>query len=148
MRKTIKERFYEKVGLDWRWRNATGKDGYGRMIFRGKMTDAHGISYMIHNGAIPEGVHVLHSCDDPGCVNPEHLHLGTHADNMREMMERGRRGGKGGGGVGRAKLTPAQVLEIREKYKIGAIQRSLAKEYEVNFRTINYIVNRVNWKHI
>lgn len=136
--KTLKERFYEKVGLDWQWRGSKGKDGYGRMKFYDHIVDAHRISYTIHNGEIPEGICVLHSCDDPGCVNPEHLHLGTQFDNAMEKIERGRVKG----------LRVNQVLEIRKRHKEGVNQRTLAKEFGVNFRTISSIITGVNWKHI
>jgi hypothetical protein len=72
------------------WRGPTDRDGYGRLRSFGKRITAHRLSWMLHRGAIPAGLHVLHSCDEPACVAIEHLRLGTHAENMRDRGARGR----------------------------------------------------------
>lgn len=148
MAKTIKERFYEKVGLDWQWRSRKNKAGYGDIQVNGKHVRAHRLSYEIHNGKIPAGMYVLHSCDDPGCVNPEHLHLGTPADNMREMVERNRNHNMRGENNPNAKITEKQVIEIREKYKKGMRQIEICKEYDLQDGNVSDIVNRKKWKYI
>ena len=150
MKKTMKERFYEKVGIDMKWTGAKTPFGYGKLYVNGKLEYAHRISYKIYNGEIPEGMLVLHSCDDGSCVNPDHLHLGTDADNMREMQERGRKkpGISKGEKNGRAKLTEKEVIEIRKNYKNGIKPRYLSKKYNIGVGSIFKIVSRKQWTHI
>jgi len=73
----------------WVWTGQVYRNGYGGIKVFGKMTATHRFSYELHKGPIPDGMHVLHSCDVKRCINPEHLRLGTHAENMREAAERG-----------------------------------------------------------
>ena len=150
MDKTIKESFREKTGLDWQWKAGKSSAGYGLMWIGKKLEYAHRISYIIHNGKISPGMHVLHSCDDPGCVNPEHLHLGTNEDNIREKVERGRSVNQVyyGEENPKAKFTNKQIIDIRKRYKNGTRQCVFVKEYGVSRTTISDIVNRKIWKHI
>ena len=74
----------------WTWSGGTDRGGYGKFSLKGQGTSAHRASYRILVGPIPGGLEVRHKCDNPPCVNPGHLELGTHADNMRDMAERGR----------------------------------------------------------
>ena len=150
MDKTIKESFREKTGLDWQWKAGKTSYGYGLMSIGKKLEYAHRVSYQIHNGKIPQGMHVLHSCDDPGCVNPEHLHLGTNEDNIREKVERGRSVYQVYYGEENpmSKFTNKQVIDIRKRYKNGTRQCVFVKEYGVSATTISDIVNRKIWKHI
>lgn len=147
-KKTLKERFYEKIGLDWMWNGNLDSHGYGQLKIGGKTLLAHRVSYQIHNGEIPEGLHVLHDCDIRNCVNPEHLHLGTNADNVRERMERGKSTAHRGEEHGRAKLTAKQVQDIRARFNNGETQLSLGREYGVNQTHISRIVNKVEWRHV
>ena len=84
----------QKGGEDdcWQWTGTTNDDGYGKIGVNGKKVGAHRYSYELHNGPIPEGMHVLHSCDNPGCANPKHLSIGTHKQNMEQRDARGRNG--------------------------------------------------------
>lgn len=144
----IKEKFYKYTDKNWKWVGGKSKNGYGHLWYKGKTLSSHKISYLIHKGEVPAGMCVLHSCDTKDCVNPEHLHLGTRADNNRERAERGRNRNQNGEKNNGSKLTRKQVLEIRKRHKNGAIQRQLSKEYGVSPCQINLIVKRINWKHI
>lgn len=87
------ERFWSKVNKTdgcWIWTAYRDDKGYGCFGFRGKVWKAHRVAYELATGPIPTGAHILHSCDNPSCVNPEHLRAGTHADNMRDKVARGR----------------------------------------------------------
>ncbi len=108
---------------------------------------AHRLSYIIHKGEIPDGLYVRHTCDNPPCVNPHHLVLGTHLDNIRDMIERGR--GVRGESVGSAMLTEEQVHAIRVRHAAGGITLAqLAAIYGVGAITIHCIVQRKTWRHI
>lgn len=146
MDEKVVERFYKKIGTDWKWKGSKDGCGYGRIKINGKYHSAHRVSYIIFNGEIPEGMSVLHSCDNPGCVNPKHLHLGTQADNMREMAERGR--SQRGENHNNSKLTNKQVIDIRKKYELGLSQTVIGKEYNISNRYVSMIVNKKRWKHI
>ena len=141
--KTLQERFDDKyipvteAGC-WLW-TATTWNGYGKLSNQGRLRYAHRISYELHIGEIPEGMHVLHKCDVPCCVNPHHLFLGTHKDNMQDKISKGRHGG-------REKLTLDQVKEIRYKFKPHAYTYAmLSEEYSVSVGAINHVVNNRNW---
>lgn len=87
------ERLYENISKlpngCWEWNGLRGSSGYGHIKAFGKFVGCHRLSYELHNGAIPHGSEILHSCHNRLCVNPDHLRIGTHQDNMREMKERG-----------------------------------------------------------
>lgn len=133
----------------WNWKHA--KDRYGRAIVNmgGKVRNAARVVWEQSKGLIPEGMCICHTCDNRSCVNPDHLWLGTVADNQADMQRKGRNRQPKGEAVGTAKLTEKQVREILKKYDEGLVtQTALAKEYGVNDVTINYIVRRINWTHI
>lgn len=122
----LAERFWEKVdkrGPDdcWEWQGYRGPNGHGQMRGTPGTTAAHRVSWELHNGPIPEGLHICHHCDNPPCVNPAHLFLGTHQDNMRDMVEKGRNSKppvhriKGEGSTN-AHFTNAQVREFRRQF--------------------------------
>ena len=151
----LPERFWEKVdvrGPDecWTWTAGTASHGYG-IIARGSpqrgMLLAHRVSYELHRGPIPDGGHILHSCDNRLCVNPAHLSLGTNAANVADMVAKGRQAA--GEVNGHAKLTEEQVREIRERYDWYRVtQRLLAAEYGVTRSNIGHIVNGGSWAHV
>jgi hypothetical protein len=150
---SLKKRFWEKVNKTdkcWLWTGAVNIGGYGRIHVDGQIVLAHRISYELHNGKIPQddsyhGICVLHTCDTPSCVNPNHLQLGTHRDNMQDMSKKKR--GCHGEKAPWSKLTQKQVDEIRDIYKKGNIaMRPLAKQFCVSYTTINFIINNKNWK--
>lgn len=138
---------YEVVGTCWEWRGgALNADGYGEVKVRGRSVKVHRLSYQRAVGAIPRGKQVLHHCDNPSCINPEHLWVGTHWDNMRDMAQKGRTGGVA---AGHTVLTPKDVREIRSAYVPGKVTYAeIAERYGVSAGTIGRIVNRQTWKNI
>ena len=156
----VEERFWEKVDKCengcWEWRVYTS-DGYGRIDNDGKNMLSHRLSYEIHHPLTQPiqdiKLFVMHSCDNPKCVNPAHLSLGTHQDNMADMKNKGRWNGGGAGTPGEknpsAKLTEQQVIEIRTRYANGGITHTqIAKEYGVSRQTISYIISRHTWAYL
>lgn len=81
---------YKVVSDCWIWQGNTQSSGYGCIKAFGVMVSCHRLSYELYNGKIPDGMEVMHSCDNPLCINPDHLSLGTHKDNMRDMIKKGR----------------------------------------------------------
>jgi len=143
------ERFWNQHSVDpechcWVWIGSMARGSYGRIYIGGKAIRAHRYSWMYHKGEIPDGMYVCHSCDNPACVNPDHLFLGTAADNSRDMREKGRsqRGERNGS---RTKLTDSDILTIRnssEHYMI------LAERFDVSKCYIHKIKRKEVWTHI
>lgn len=132
----------------WQWQGNIGTNGYGRGSCGGKTFAAHRVSYELHRGSIPDGMMVLHKCDNPTCINPDHLFLGTDADNMQDKIEKGRANFLVGERVYNARLTSGQVIEIRRLSKQGISQSRIARQFGVSTSAIGSIVSRKNWKHI
>lgn len=102
--------------------------------------------WTLTHGPITTGLDVCHRCDNPGCVNPAHLFLGTHADNMRDMQQKDRHAR--GERSGRASLTDAAVMEIRRLAKQGVLQSEIAKQFNTPNGNVSQIVNGKAWKHV
>ena len=132
----------------WLWRGSKG-DRYGTIWIPalGKTVLVHRHSYRLHHGEIPEGLLVMHKCDVPLCVNPDHLMVGTPKDNMQDMIAKGRQSfiGPRGEKSSLSKLTDESVREIRAS---AASNEELAGKYGVHPRTIYDIRRRHTWRHI
>lgn len=144
----------------WAWIGNRQKVGYGQIWKDGRPQGAHRIAWEIANGRkAPSNRWVLHRCDNPNCVNPNHLFLGTPKDNHQDQIAKGRRPIirpfskrpeliKRGEDASAAKLREFQVLEIRRKAALGQSQTLLSKQFGVSPSNINRIVNRTRWKHL
>jgi HNH endonuclease len=153
----LEERFWKKVEKTdgcWLWKGARAHGGrmqYGNFPCCGKLFSAHRISWILANKEIPKNLHVLHKCDVPLCVRPDHLFLGTNLDNINDKISKGRHGF--GETAGRAILTTKQVIEIRNAKlsKSGPdklTDQMLADKYGVSRRNIRSIRWRQTWRHI
>lgn len=153
VRKSLEERFWEKVRKTetcWWWTANATKDKEGNRRYgligegrRGeRMLYAHRVSWGIHNGPIPDGIMVLHRCDNPSCVRPDHLFLGTQSDNMQDMVAKGRNGltGPRPGTGAKSTLSRRQLLTIRRKGASGISCKVIAADFGVSAGTIRNIL--------
>jgi hypothetical protein len=138
------------AGLDrcWDWSGTLSKAGYGKIKVGDVHTTAHRISWAIHYGPVPEGMCVLHKCDNRCCVNPNHLMLGTIEDNNLDRVAKGRSAPLMGSALPQAKLTDDQVRQIREMYRIGLSQSVIGAKFNMAQQSIQKITSRRLWKHV
>jgi hypothetical protein len=155
MREPWSDRFWDKVDIPrdgdvcWEWQARRNADGYGEFrVGRRGMQKAHRCAWDLVYGPIPVGMCICHRCDNPPCVNPNHLFLGTRADNQADMARKGRASVRSGEANGNARLTEADVREIRARYRGGETQTAIALNYGVDSSTVCYIVNGHLWTHI
>ena len=129
-----------ELGVCWEW-TASLRNGYGQFGVggrKGTINPSHRVSWELTNGAIPNGLFVLHKCDNPKCCRPKHLFLGTHQDNMKDMTSKFRHG---------VKLNIVQVDEIRRRYfEESATKKELAIEMGVSVHNISDILKEDIWK--
>ncbi len=184
----ILERFWLRVNKDgpipahkpelgpcWVWTGATTGQGYGKMNIRGVRSLTHRISWEIHNGPVPDGLFVLHRCDNEPCCNPAHLFVGTNQDNTADSTEKGRRASGERHGThtkpetlqrgdehwtrrlgvrtigednGFAKLTDDDVRAIRLAYANGESQQSIADRHGIHQTAVSGIARRQTWSHV
>jgi HNH endonuclease len=134
----------------WIWNG--DPDKYGSFFVNQRSMKAHRFSWEMVNGTVPENMDLLHRCDVPGCVNPAHLFLGTHADNMADMVAKGRRRGSPADSLRRgerhvrAKLSETQVMALRRGFT-GSI-RAIARNLGVSHRTIRNVLDGKTWTHV
>lgn len=175
--KSLKERFEAKVSPEptsgcWLWTSSITGTGYGTISLGGRADgreQAHRVAWELYRGSIPPGLCVLHRCDNRLCVNPDHLFLGTKADNTHDMLAKGReargarhgsrtkpeefregcrRGGMKGEAHHQARLTEDLVAQIRRRVASGATSEAVAAEFGVAGSTIRRIAARKLWRHV
>ncbi len=150
-----RERFWSKIhyligvpnhyGGCWEWWGSRMKNGYGVLAINRHNHLAHRLSYYYNNKTRPEQWLVLHRCNNRGCVNPNHLYLGTYKDNARDKFASGN--GLTGENSARGKLKARETIEIRERYKVGGISYAqLARIYDVNKASIGQVIRGDTWK--
>lgn len=160
---TLEERFWAKVdkngpvlrpelGTCWLWTGGKHTGGYGHVVvkslkqFGRRQIKAHHASWMIHVGPIPDGFWVLHHCDNPPCVRPDHLFLGTDGDNAADKVSKARQ--RRGEAQPSAKTNAETVRLIRCLAAAGNTHQSIADSVGLSRRTVGMIVSRETWKHI
>lgn len=147
-----------KTSTCWVWLGGKNRDGYGIIGKDWRKVGAHRVAYEMQNGPIPEGLHVLHHCDNPPCVRGDHLWVGTHLDNLRDMDRKKRRAPcyfglnplarkvSSGEANGSAKVSWQIVEDIRNRYERGEIKASLARCFGLGWSQIDRIVRGEHWK--
>ena len=123
-------------------------NGYGLFWNGEKSKRAHRVSWEIHYGEITPGLHVLHRCDNRLCVNPDHLFLGSHQDNMGDRNRKGRARGPKGESAPLAVLTEQDVIFIRSQVVRRGLANEMAKNFKVHPSTIERILSRKTWTHV
>ena len=150
MKKTLEERFWDKVditGACWNWTGSTTGVGYGHLKVEGKDVAAHRFAYSLIYGIIPDGLCICHHCDNKACVKPSHLFLGTYSDNQQDSVTKGRKNSPQGEASGMSKLVENDVHEIRRLHERGVNQTILGKMWGISGQHIGRIVNRKRWRH-
>lgn len=150
--KNFEARFWSKVdqtGECWEWTAHRQQRGYGQFVVRkGVFYGAHVVSYALTHGPIPPGMSICHRCDNPPCVRPDHLFLGTQSDNAYDMFAKGRATRTRGMERANARLTDGDVRVIRSAPRYWGLIRDLSAHYGVSTTTIRDIRNGQKWRHV
>ena len=149
----FEQHFKSKLRLDvetgcHEWTGGKIKTGYGRLRWKERNHLTHRVAFTLAKGEIPEGLYVLHRCDNPSCCNPDHLFLGDQFQNMADMISKGRQHNRLGSKNSCAKLTEDDVREIRRLKADGVKQVRLAERFGVSTVAISLIVLRKKWVHV
>lgn len=155
--KSLEDKFWEKAkevnSGCWEWQASRNKKGYGNFYLsvghsKDKHCLAHRMSWILTYGEIPDGLQVLHDCDNPSCVNPEHLFLGTNDDNVQDKIQKGRMRTLRGEESPSSKLTEAKVRKMRELKNKGYSYAELGRKFNVDTSTARYVCIGKLWKHV
>lgn len=152
---SLEERFWSKVKKGesnecWEWQGTRENFGYGFLYKTGRKGwhKSHRLSWELHFGEIPQGASVCHTCDNPPCVNPKHLWLGTNAENNFDRIAKGRTANHVGEKNPRAKLKKEDIMKIKELRKTGLSQQKIAGMFSVSQYAISAILLGKTWKHL
>jgi len=150
MNATPRERFDRAIEPDlnsgcWLWSGVILGNGYGQVRIDNKKWLAHRLSWSLHSGNVPRGLLVLHRCDVRACVNPHHLFLGTHRDNINDCVAKGRYPNKGGETAPNSKLTQAAVDGIWEAIECGETQAAIAARFGTTRQNVSAIKRGKSW---
>jgi hypothetical protein len=133
----------------WIFTGCLDRDGYG--VFghgRNKQVRAHRMSYEFYVGSIPNGALVCHACDNPSCINPKHLFLGSAKDNTQDMIKKGRKASCKGSSHPLAKIDESDALWIKQQRQLSRSLKDIAKDLNISFQTVSSICKGTTWKHI
>lgn len=150
----VEKRFWKYVtkGAEdacWEWCGSRQPKGYGTFRVEGRTLKTHRVSYELHKGPIPEGLWVLHKCDNPPCVNPAHLWLGTNADNVADKTANGRAFRLIGERHHKAKITDEIVRKIRAEWAAGGkTYPQIGAMFSINSEIVGRVVRRKSWRHV
>ena len=142
------DRFFDKVSSKglwdcWEWQAGKFHNGYGKFRLDGKQRGAHRVSFELAYGAIPEGMCVMHDCDNKACVNPLHLSLGTVQDNVRDRDQKGRTAS--GEKIGASKITSADAAAIKQDIRT---YREIAEDYGIQPSSVHNIKTGKTWRDV
>ena len=153
-------KYTDRSGDCWIWQRAKQKTGYGVICFGKVIMAAHRVSYEVAHGPIPPGMFICHKCDNPSCVRPDHLFAGTPADNVHDMVKKGRTNNKHNMSLRKnhmvaygvdnpsAKINPDIVREIRARVANGEVQRRIAESYGIDSCSVIDIIKGRTWRHV
>lgn len=146
-------RFWSHVAIGaadecWPWMLSLGSKGYGQVRQGGRIVRAHRVAWELTNGPVPDGLWVLHSCDNRPCCNTAHHFLGDHDANMADMMSKGRHARQRGEEGPAAKLTAADVLEIRRRRAAGERGLKVAADFGISPAAVSHIKHRRTWTEV
>jgi len=132
----------------WEWLGHYGDGRYGYLSVGGKSVRAHRWLFALLHGAVADDEVVRHKCDNPRCVNPTHLEIGTYADNTRDKFDRGRAPNRQGSKHPLARMTEADVVALRKAAELGETHEQLAARFGLSRAHVGKITRRENWRHI
>lgn len=149
----IKQKFYSNIRINpetgcWEWAGLRDKKGYGIFKALGFTHRANRFSWLLHKGEFPNELYVCHKCDNPPCVNPDHLFLGTQKDNMQDMVRKGRNADSKGIKNPRASLYDDAIIQIRKLWDLGESVKEIAIHFCVPKSTVQKIISNETWTHL